>query len=111
MDLFQRSPEENKKESKGKRNKTIGIIRMQREPTKVKDLIELKLKYIRKEERDKRKEYAKFKKEMSLRFQKDGKGKKLCRMIRREAKDTILKWKKGIKRSKKRLEWSKKKII
>ena len=58
MNLFVDGTSSKGKERSGKKEKKIEVIRNHRDGDKVKDLIDLKVKYMLKEEKSKRKEYA-----------------------------------------------------
>ena len=74
-------------------------------------MIDLKLKYMLKEEKSKRKEYARYKKEMEVIFETQGKSKKFNRMIRKVARDVTIMWKKGLERNEEKVKWSKRKFV
>ena len=82
------------KEGERKKERKIELIKRNRDPEKVVDLIDLKLKYMQKEEQSKRKEYAKYKREIGKIFEREGKGKKkkFSRMIKKVAKDVEVEW-------------------
>ena len=71
----------------------------QRSEARVMDVLDLKIKYARREEKDAKLEYREMKSRVSKEFQQsEGRKRKFKRIIERIARDTQYKWEKSIRR-------------
>ena len=99
-----------KRRRKKIRGENLRFLKENRDKEQVKEVLNVKIKHLRRIENRKRREYGRDRKRFEKEFQKDGKMGRFKRIVRRIAKEVSIMYRKGMEKVERRVNWSVKKI-